>query len=79
MAVFKPVVDQDKRHFIGGVRRLGLTGTGVNHLFGVAVIGRDQHRHPGGPGGSDDPAEAVIHRFHRGHRRLNDAGVANHV
>ena len=49
------------------------------HLVGVAVVGGQQHRAAHRERLLDDLARTLVHRFHRLDRRVEYAGVADHV
>ena len=69
----------DQGHGIGGVRGVGTAGLGIDHQLAVPVVGRDQHRGSGGFRGRQDPAQALVHGFHRLDDRREYAGMSDHV
>ncbi len=72
-------VHQDERHGIGGVISVRTLGDGIDHRFGVAVIGRDHPRSAGAAQRGVDFAEARVHRLHGSHGRRHFPGVPHHV
>src|SRR5437899_485011 len=70
---------QDERNGIRGVVGVGAAGFGVDHGFGVAVIGGDDPSATSGLEGLIDAREAGVHSFHGFDRRFELAGVAHHI
>ena len=84
------VVDDDARHRVERVARLGLWITialvedaavlGVlEHIIGVAVVGAENHDAAGRLDRLCDPADLQVHPLHRADHRLEDTGVPDHV
>ena len=68
----------DERHRVERVRGVGRAVL-LEHLVGVAVVGGDDARAALGVDRLDDPAEALVDGLDRRDRRLDHAGVADHV
>ena len=65
-------------HAVGVEQRVAVLVALVQHLA-VAVVGRDHQRAAGGAHGLEHSLERDVHRLDRDHRRVDVAGVADHV